>query len=198
MITKISKKISSEFVKHNIISDDLVDVYKYGIEITLSTIIGLILTVVIGLLLSSLIQSMLFYVVFIALRSMTGGYHAKTYFKCNLTFSLIVIFVIIFSKAACEMNISFGALTLLFLPSVLSFIWLAPVENINKPIEKKKRVYWKIMAVIASILLYFLSIFLFINQHKLEATVIITTVFSVSVLCMIPIIQKEGNVNEKL
>lgn len=101
-----------------------------------------------------------------------------------------------FSKAAYEMQISFGILTLLFLPSIAIFIWIAPVENVNKPIKAEKRVYWKSISIVTSVLLYLLSLLLYKSQHTLEATVIVMTIFSVSVLCMIPIIQKEGKSNE--
>lgn len=198
MINKLSDMISSEFVKHKIISEDAKEVYKYGVEITLSSIIGFLITVIIGMLFNSLIHTMIFYVIFISLRSMTGGYHAKTYLKCNFIFTTITLFVIVFSKAASEINRSINLLTFLFLPSETIIIWLAPVENINKPIEKKKRVYWKITAVITSILLYVLSLLLYINQHTIEATVIVITVFAVSVLCMIAVIQKGGKGNGKL
>lgn len=197
MIDKLSTLISSEFVKHNIILEEAKDVYKYGVEISISSIVGFTITLIIGLIFNALIQAIIFYVIFISLRSITGGYHAETYLKCNLIFGLVTLFVVIFSKISCEMQMPGGVLTLLFLPSVTTFIWLAPVENINKPIEKKKRVYWKITAVVTSVLLYILSTLLYINQHTLESTVIIMTIFMVSVLCMIAVIKKGGKANEK-
>lgn len=190
MINKLSSLISSKFVEHNIISKSVKDVYMYGIEITISSIIGFVITCLIGLLFRILMQTMLFYVIFILLRSMTGGYHAKTYLKCNFIFSIITLFIVTFSKAAYEMQISFGILTLLFLPSIAIFIWIAPVENVNKPIKAEKRVYWKSISIVTSVLLYLLSLLLYKSQHTLEATVIVITIFSVSILCMIPIIQK--------
>ena len=195
MITKLSTLISSKFVEHNIISKSVKDVYRYGIEITISSIIGFVITCLIGLLFRMLMQTMLFYVIFILLRSMTGGYHAKTYLKCNFIFSIITLFIVTFSKAAYEMQISFGILTLLFLPSIAIFIWIAPVENVNKPIKAEKRVYWKSISIVTSVLLYLLSLLLYKSQHTLEATVIVITIFSVSILCMIPIIQKGGKSN---
>lgn len=195
MINKLSSLISSKFVEHNIISKNVKDVYMYGIEITISSIIGFVITCLIGLLFRMLMQTMLFYVIFILLRSMTGGYHAKTYLKCNFIFSIITLFIVTFSKAAYEMQISFGILTLLFLPSIAIFIWIAPVENVNKPIKAEKRVYWKSISIVTSVLLYLLSLLLYKSQHTLEATVIVITNFSVSVLCMIPIIQKGGKSN---
>lgn len=195
MINKLSSLISSKFVEHNIISKSVKDVYMYGIEITISSIIGFVITCLIGLLFRILMQTMLFYVIFILLRSMTGGYHAKTYLKCNFIFSIITLFIVTFSKAAYEMQISFGILTLLFLPSIAIFIWIAPVENVNKPIKAEKRVYWKSISIVTSVLLYLLSLLLYKSQHTLEATVIVITIFSVSVLCMIPIIQQGGKSN---
>ena len=195
MINKLSSLISSKFVEHNIISKSVKDVYRYGIEITISSIIGFVITCLIGLLFRMLMQTMLFYVIFILLRSMTGGYHAKTYLKCNFIFSIITLFIVTFSKAAYEMQISFGILTLLFLPSIAIFIWIAPVETVNKPIKAEKRVYWKSISIVTSVLLYLLSLLLYKSQHTLEATVIVITIFSVSILCMIPIIQKGGKSN---
>ena len=195
MINKLSSLISSKFVEHNIISKSVKDVYRYGIEITISSIIGFVISCLIGLLFCMLMQTMLFYVLFILLRSMTGGYHAKTYLKCNFILSIITLFIVTFSKAAYEMQISFGILTLLFLPSIAIFIWIAPVENVNKPIKAEKRVYWKSISIVTSVLLYLLSLLLYKSQHTLEATVIVITIFSVSILCMIPIIQKGGKSN---
>lgn len=127
---------------------------------------------------------MIFYVIFVALRSMTGGYHASTYLKCNTIFSFISLFTLMFSKASSKIHLSVGIITLFFLPAVTIFLWLAPIENPNKPIEKKKRIYWKLTAVIVSVLLYILSILLYINQHIFESAVVIITVFVVSILLL--------------
>lgn len=79
MIDLLSSKISSKFVEHKIITEDMVDIYKYGVEITISSIIGFILILIIGLIFKSLMQALIFYIIFIILRSFTGGYHASSY-----------------------------------------------------------------------------------------------------------------------
>ncbi len=86
MIKKLSTLISNQFVKRNIISEDAQDVYTYGVEITISSLIGFILVTTIGIIFKSLMQAIIFYVIFVALRSITGGYHASTYLKCNTIF----------------------------------------------------------------------------------------------------------------
>lgn len=192
MISKISTLISNQLVKHKIISEDAQDVYKYGVEIIISSLIGFIIVVLVGIIFKALLQAMIFYVIFVALRSMTGGFHATTYLRCNIIFSLVSMFTILFSKAASEIQLSVEMITLFFLPAVAIFLWLAPVENPNKPIEEKKKIYWKLTAVIVSVLLYMLSILLYINQHIFDSAVVTMTVFVVSILCMIPIFQRGG------
>ena len=191
MIDLLSSKISSKFVEHKIITEDMVDIYKYGVEITISSIIGFILILIIGLIFKSLIQALIFYIIFIILRSFTGGYHASSYLKCNLIFSIVASLVIFFSKAATEVRFSTGIINILFLPALSVFIWLAPIVNPNKLIEKKRRIYFKTGSVLAAVILYILSLILYINNHTFESAIIVTTMFITAVMCMITKFQKE-------
>lgn len=193
MIDLLSSKISSKFVEHKIITEDMVDIYKYGVEITISSIIGFILILIIGLIFKSLMQALIFYIIFIILRSFTGGYHASSYLKCNLIFSIVASLVIFFSKAATEVRFSTGIINILFLPALSVFIWLAPIENPNKLIEKKRRIYFKTGSVLAAVILYILSLILYINNHKFESAIIVTTMFITAVMCMITKFQKGEN-----
>ena len=191
MIDLLSSKISSKFVEHKIITEDMVDIYKYGVEITISSIIGFILILIIGLIFKSLMQALIFYIIFIILRSFTGGYHASSYLKCNLIFSIVASLVIFFNKAATEVRFSTGIINILFLPALSVFIWLAPIENPNKLIEKKRRIYFKTRSVLAAVILYILSLILYINNHTFESAIIVTTMFITAVMCMITKFQKE-------
>lgn len=193
MIDLLSSKISSKFVEHKIITEDMVDIYKYGVEITISSIIGFILILIIGLIFKSLMQALIFYIIFIILRSFTGGYHASSYLKCNLIFSIVASLVIFFSKAATEVRFSTGIINILFLPALSVFIWLAPIENPNKLIEKKRRIYFKTGSVLAAVILYILSLILYINNHTFESAIIVTTMFITAVMCMITKFQKGEN-----
>lgn len=197
MIHKLSTMISSHMVKKKVVNKELEEVYIYGIEIIISSIVGFLLTAAIGVLLNAFDEAMIYYAVFVILRSMTGGFHASSYFKCNLVFNFITLFVLIFSKAESEIYMTIGTITLLFLSSISIFILLAPIENPNKPIDEEKKPYLKVAAVSVSIFLYVLSILLYINSYIYHAAVIVTTIFSVSMLCMLTIAQKGGEDNEE-
>lgn len=86
-------------IKNNVISKDTeeIEFYRYGIEITLSSLINIALISIIGIVTDYTFESMMFLAVFIIMRSFTGGYHANTYIKCNLVTSIsFVILLLIF------------------------------------------------------------------------------------------------------
>ena len=93
MINLISRKVLRYLLKCGVVdnNEDECSHYLYGIEITISSLLNIFLIMSIGTLLGCIQYSFVFLFVFISLRHMTGGYHAKSYFKCN--FSLCVIFV---------------------------------------------------------------------------------------------------------
>ena len=87
------------FISRNMTIDDeeMLDVYKYGIEITLSSVLNFVLIIISSLILRDLSAGLIFMALFIFLRSYTGGYHAETYLRCNIafvcTFFLTFVFI---------------------------------------------------------------------------------------------------------
>lgn len=73
-------------IKNNVISKDTeeIEFYRYGIEITLSSLINITLISIIGIVTDYTFESMMFLVVFIIMRSFTGGYHANTYINSDM------------------------------------------------------------------------------------------------------------------
>lgn len=49
MITELSKRISLFLCRKNIIDEDLIEVYQYGFETIISTLLGFFITVIIGI-----------------------------------------------------------------------------------------------------------------------------------------------------
>lgn len=79
MITKLCHIIADFFIKEKIISEEQRDVYEYGLELCVSTLLGVIITVVIGLLFNRFFETLTFYIVFCFTRLFCGGFHAKCY-----------------------------------------------------------------------------------------------------------------------
>ena len=92
-------QIVNFITEQDVISDesDVQDFYRYGIEISISSLLNIVLVVIAGILIHHIIESIVFLTLFILIRSFTGGYHADTYFRCNLlmctTFILSLIHI---------------------------------------------------------------------------------------------------------
>ena len=142
MISEISKRISLFLCRKNIIKHEDIEIYKYGFETMCSTILGLILTLAIGLTFKMFFLSIVYYVVFVTIRQFTGGYHANSYFKCNLTFAVVTVLVFGLTKMAVysETYTMPNHILFLFLSFIIVF-YFSPIENENKPLdqEQKKR-----------------------------------------------------------
>jgi len=151
MITEAANHIVDFIYSKNNLSTDERDIYVYGYEIIISSGITFMLLIITGLLFGKLIEAAAFFCVFYLLRRRTGGYHANTYFKCNLIFECNILLVMILSS----LNIAFFAEIIINLVSFLLCLTItiikAPVSNPNKPISicmQKKHKAWAIILII--------------------------------------------------
>lgn len=92
MIRLLSDSLTSFLCKNIKIENDMVEVYRYGIEITISSALNIILIILTSFILSDVGFGIIFLTEFILLRSFSGGYHADSYFMCNLVFTLTFLF----------------------------------------------------------------------------------------------------------
>lgn len=154
MINRLSMWLANKLVKERIITENYFEVYKYGIEITISSIIGFLLTLLIGIMLKNTICSIVFYITFVCLRMLTGGFHATSNLKCNSLFCLITIIVLALSDISTIFKFPKIEMVLLVSFSIGIFWWLAPIENTNKSIENRKKAIYKLLSIIVSICLF--------------------------------------------
>lgn len=94
IITFLGKSISHFLCEKKVIAEQEVEIYQYGFEILISTALGLLITMAVGIVLHMFFLSVLYYVIFVTVRQWTGGYHADSYLKCNLTFAGITFFTL--------------------------------------------------------------------------------------------------------
>ncbi|WP_124100952.1 accessory gene regulator B family protein [Ruminococcus sp. Marseille-P6503] len=166
-------RILDFMINNNVISTESyeLDFYRYGIEITLSSLINVILIFLIGIIAHRIYSSIIFLVVFILMRSLAGGFHADTYLKCNLITSLSFILLLVVYEIITK---HFSLNVVIFIAILQSIIvaLLSPIENINKPIGSK--VVYKIISTFLSLSLSILSIVLIINGNNIGLIVLLT------------------------
>lgn len=150
----------------------------YGYEIILSSALSFAAVIVLGLAFCKLFEAIIFFLTFYFIRRRTGGYHADTYFKCNLIFflNIIAVLVVISFRISFAWQVIFNVFAFIF---CFLLIWMkAPIENPNKPICKSKQKKHKIIALILLGILECISVVI-INQYTYSMSISLA-LFSVS------------------
>ena len=182
MLHTLSRNIADFLLSKNCFEKDNLNIYVYGTELVISSLIGAVLIFTLSFITNNLLTGLLFYISFNTLRSYTGGLHCNTYLKCNITF--VCVFFICLTAEYITNDYMLSAMTAVTLMMILV---LAPVENPNKPIEEKDKKKFKLI----SLLIYVLHITAyFVLKHlEIDADIIIITDFISSILMIIGIIK---------
>lgn len=180
MISKLSSEIVDLLVNDNIIEVKQVQVYQYGFEIFISSILTCLIAWLCGIVLKCVFAAFLYFIMFAILRSICGGYHAKTYWQCNLIFTIATLSVLSFYRyfPLEEFN-EFHYISVLL--SALVTFYYAPVENPNKPLSKKQKQFFRFFGTAMVVLLVLISSVLMIKCRNKCCILIDMTLFLVSI-----------------
>lgn len=196
-------KIVTFLTEQEVISSesDVQDFYRYGIEISISSFLNIFLVLLLGIIINHIAESIIFLLLFILIRSFTGGYHADTftggyhadtYFRCNLlmciTFILTVLANCMFSN-----KLSLSIIIVLICVTELIVSVLGPIENKNKPIDDSKKIKLKITGTAMTSIINCAGLIL---RESYLGTMIIFTTFLI-VLLMIAAKVKEAKIQER-
>lgn len=187
MISYLSRFITLFLLQNKIVEQEKCDVYEYGFEVIISTIIGFILIFTSGILLNELLSSMIFYAMFIIVRQYTGGYHANSHLKCKLTM-LCLCLLVLFSVKYCISILTFPVHLIFLMFYCAVVILFAPIEHINAPMTDGLKRRNKIISVIIAIILTAIN-FLGYWYFRKITVVSSLTLFIIAILIIIPKIQ---------
>ncbi len=192
MAHRLSKIIADFFLQRNYIPEEEFEIYVYGYEAIILSIMDFAIVMITGIVFDKLFTMLIFFTMFITVRLYSGGYHANTALKCkSIFFSLCIIMIII---SDIELPYVLSAF-IMILYCVTSF-FIAPVENYNKPltdVEKKKyrkisiamSLFWSIVAITSC----FFAV-------EICTTITVTALY-VTLLMIIGEFGKEANIDEK-
>ena len=197
MISRLSAKIVAVLVNHNIIQDEDLEVYQYGTEILVSSCLTLIITILIGLIFNMVWDASIFIGVFAWLRRKTGGFHADTYFKCNLIYAVVLIVALSLTKLLIPFYTLWMHIMVL-LVYLLTTLCFSPVENINKPIDYPTKIECKLKSLLYGIALFGVNTMLWSFMRNIENLIIVDVTFlTIIISIIIEKILKGGEGNEK-
>lgn len=175
MIKLLSKGVTHFLLSKGKIEKSEIDLYNHGSEIIISTIIGFLMVFLTGVLLSSIDSAIIFYVLFVVIRSYTGGYHADTHLNCKLTLLFCCVTVVFFTNILEDKYnlIMHTIYVLLFISSVLIY---APIINGNKPMKKEEIERNRLKAIIISVVVCLLSYAVYFFSLRCTISIGITLV----------------------
>ena len=193
MIHLISENLT-KFIYNNIqIENDMRDVYKYGIEVTISSTLNIILIILASTIILDITFGIIFLIVFVLLRSFSGGYHANTYFKCNLVF--VITFLSVYGVNEIIINFLdlqniFALLGTVGLLSLIIVVVFSPVKNKHKLITANQAKKCRIKAVIVYFFLSVIALIVICSDNIEYGAFIIITLTAVAVMILIEIIKR--------
>ena len=72
------------------------EIYIYGVQLIISSIINFLICIITSLLFGELLNGLIFFVAFSSLRKFTGGFHYRSFLICNIVFTMIVLYKFLF------------------------------------------------------------------------------------------------------
>ena len=188
LLTYICNELAVYLYTSHIIKNEEISVYRYGLELFLSSFITTLVMLIIGALFNSFLITALYIVIFFCFRPLCDGYHAKTYLQCfliSLAFYLLLLVIL-----AQPRYIILIICTIIGVISVTSLLIFAPIKRVDSNAKmitrKKQRLYIQLIIAFALYLLfYFLSMELF-------CVVIAYTLSVINLLLVTEIIEQKG------
>lgn len=147
-LARLSSKIGNDLVRSNVVKEEDAEIYIYGINQILTSVINVSSALIIGLIFGAFFEVAVFMAAYIPLRSFAGGYHAKTPLRCYI-FSVMMLIVV-------SIGMKYISLTEWVYYAVLSaaalvVIVLSPVEDRNKPLDEIEHKVYKRRAIFIAV-----------------------------------------------
>lgn len=88
-MNEMVKAMAFYLCKNKVIEKDNMDIYVYGLDILISGVMGTFVILFAGILFNTVSLSVIYLATMIPIRMYTGGYHADTHMKCNISFLMV-------------------------------------------------------------------------------------------------------------
>lgn len=172
MIAWFSNYLVRVLLKNEIIEADKIEIYQYGYEIMISTIITFLIVLISGIILNCLPAALLYFGIFAVMRQICGGYHAQHYWSCNALFAVVTTSVLLLFKFFPMDDIAAIHYTFLLFSVLVIFVY-APVENENKPISEKRKVLFRKISRGAVVVIALVSCSVYIQKSPYTKLIVL-------------------------
>lgn len=188
MIDFLSIHITDFLCRKQLIKEEDKELYVYGYQLLISSLIGIITTITLGIVLKKSLLTMLYLVIFIITRQHCGGYHANHFSTCILSFLSTYLIVIMLESYLIGTDYSLYCILMeiIYFITVLRF---APIEHKNKPLSQKVRQVNRKKSIIYSVIWILISIPAYILLPEM-AIIISLTLVTIAIFMLLEIVQR--------
>lgn len=193
MIQKIVDRIVDRQIKNQSIEQEDINIYKYGYFLLFEVLINLIISLMIGMVFCDIKTVILFLVLYIPLRTYSGGWHADKLWKCTFISSLILVIAEILSNYCIEYIPVMYCVPVMILSGIYILV-VSPVDTESKPLEnEEKKLYGRKVKIIYILHIIALLLFMFFRERK--GILILEYVCMVQVIMLV--VEKIKKTNKK-
>lgn len=129
---KVAEKLTNYIIQKGTIKEDERETYEYGFSIAIEMLLCVIVCFSISIALHTFVEGILFFAVFIPLRSYAGGLHLSSYWSC-FSLSCLTFFIIMLLGKYLELPIYIALIVFFVLEIVIYNLY--PVENVNREVD---------------------------------------------------------------
>lgn len=195
MLESIAEDITFLLLKNKIIEYEDSDIYIYGFQVIISSMMVTMSLLILGVLLNRILLTLVFMLVFVSLRINTGGYHADQFKDClRLSLMIYLVEILLVKLIPNEYKIISSFIALIIGTSII-FV-KAPVEHKNNPLTPIEKIkYKKTSRIINSTISIVILIGVFLKPDIIDYYLISSlTVIAVAILITIPSLKRRrGN-----
>lgn len=153
----LSHRLTDYILKKEIIKQDSYDIYQYGFQCFLEVSVSTICSIVIALLLQMLPECLFFFLLFIPMRSFSGGLHLKTYFSCFLASILVLISTLLAVK---YITVPLIVSLILYIFCAILILIIGPVDHPDREVDSHDNHVFKLKTYL-TLLVSFLTAIVF-------------------------------------
>lgn len=175
MLKKFSQYTVAVWVRNNVISVEDAQVYRYGLELLLSTVINLVLMICISLVSGKPFIIIPYIFSFIPLRIFAGGYHSKNHIDC-IVFNTVLFIISIVLLSLVPTHSVFSLCTFLNFLSLILIIVFSPVEAKNKPLSEYEAKKYRKISIYISVFIFIISLILY-QLHVIDSHMYVMACF---------------------
>lgn len=180
---RLSECIADFLLSQKVIKKQEKEIYVYGTQLVISSIINLLICITISLLLGELINGLIFFATFSSLRRFTGGFHCKTFIMCNVVFSSVVALALLSNTFLGKVFENYVIVMVTAIFNLICILLFSPVYNENKKLTYiQKRRFLISSIIVYAIHIAFYLILLIVFDVKLNIIVIGDLIVSLMII----------------